>query len=333
MTRATALTAVAVVVGALLVAVPAAAQNRADAGAGPSEWAPERLPDGQPNISGMWDNTRALFTPLELPEELSGQEPSARELRARAEAAGDQLVEAGEWKGFENSGGVGAYGFHWFDWFFDERQDIGQPALVVQPATGRVPNRTVTARELLATTAIEEFDAAERMDADDRCITRGPSGMFPTHVNNGKLILQIPGYVVIHAEMIHNSRIIPIGTPHVDEKVQLWNGDPRGRWEGDTLVVESTNFRAVNHIRGTSPMDPSRQTEAQRITERFALAGPDLLAYSVTIDDENTYAEPWTVAFPFDRESDYLQFEFACHEGNYAVPTALRGGRAQEVRQ
>ena len=315
----------------LMVAAPAAAQSRA--GAGPSDWAPERLPDGRPDISGMWDNTRALFTSLELPEELTGQELSAGELRARAEAAGDQLVAAGEWKGFENSGGVGAYGFHWFDWFFDERQDIGQPALVVQPATGRVPDRTVTARELLSTTAIAQFDAADRMDADDRCITRGPSGMFPTHVNNGKLILQIPGYVVIHAEMIHNSRIIPIETPHVDEKVQLWNGDPRGRWEGDTLVVESTNFRAVNHIRGTSPMDPSRQTEAQRITERFTLVGPDLLAYSVTIDDENTYTEPWTVAFPFDRESDYLQFEFACHEGNYAVPTALRGGRAQEVGQ
>ena len=260
----------------LMVAAPAAAQSRA--GAGPSDWAPERLPDGQPNISGMWDNTRALFTSLELPEELTGQELSAGELRARAEAAGDQLVAAGEWKGFENSGGVGAYGFHWFDWFFDERQDIGQPALVVQPVTGRVPDRTVTARELLSTTAIDQFDAADRMDADDRCITRGPSGMFPTHVNNGKLILQIPGYVVIHAEMIHNSRIIPIETPHVDEKVQLWNGDPRGRWEGDTLVVESTNFRAVNHIRGTSPMDPSRQTEAQRITELFTLVGPDLLA-------------------------------------------------------
>ncbi len=331
MNRATVLPTLAVATLLLIAAPPAAAQSETGRGAEATVWTPQRLPDGQPNMSGMWDNTRALFTPLELPEELTGQDPSADELRSRAQAQGDQLVAAGEWKGFENSRGVGAYGFHWFDWFFDEREDIGQPALVVQPASGRVPDRTVTARELLARTAIEQFDAAERMDADDRCITRGPSGMFPTHVNNGKLILQIPGYVIVHAEMIHNTRIIPIETAHVDEKIRLWNGDPRGRWEGDTLVVESSNFRTVDHIRGTSPSDPSRQTEAQRLTERFTLAGPDLLLYSVTIDDANTYSDPWTVAFPFDRESDYLQFEFACHEGNYAVPTALRGGRAQEA--
>ena len=191
---------------------------------------------------------RALFTPLELPEELSGQKLSAGELRARAEAAGDQLVAAGEWKGFENSGGVGAYGFHWFDWFFDERQDIGQPALVVQPATGRVPDRTVTARELLATTAIEEFDAAERMDADDRCITRGPSGMFPTHVNNGKLILQIPGYVVIHAEMIHNSRNHP-------------NRDPARRREGPAL-----ERRPARPLGGVTRWSSNRPTSAPSTT-------------------------------------------------------------------
>ena len=331
MTRVTTLP-IAFALVVLIGAVPATAQPEATTSAGAADWSPTRLPDGQPNISGMWDNTRALFTPLELPEDLAGQDLSADELRARAEAQGAQLVAAGEWRGFENSRGVGAYGFHWFDWFFDEREDIGQPALVVDPPTGRVPDRTVTARELLAETMVKQFDAADRMDADDRCIARGPSGMFPTHVNNGKLILQVPGYVIVHAEMIHNTRIIPIETAHVDEKLRLWNGDPRGRWEGDTLVVDSTNFRTVDHIRGTSPMDPSRQTESQRITERFTLAGPDLLFYSVTIDDENTYAQPWTVAFPFDRESDYLQFEFACHEGNYAVPTALRGGRAQEAR-
>ena len=179
----------------------------------------------------------------------------------------------------------------------------------------------------------EQFDSADRMDADDRCITRGVLGMMlPTHVNNGKLILQTPGYVVIHSEMIHNARIIPIDTPHADKKIRLWDGDPRGRWEGNTLVVESTNFRAVKHIRGTSPLDSSRQSEAQRTIERFTLVGPDMLRYSVTMDDADTYTASWTVAFPFDRDNDYLQFEFACHEGNYAVPNALGGARAEEAR-
>jgi len=220
---------------------------------------------------GHWEgNTRALFTPVELPEELAGQELSADELLARAEAAG-------EWKGSESSNGVGAYGFHWFDWHFDDRQDIGQPALVVDPATGRIPARTASASESIAMSAAEQFDSADRMDADDRCISRGQNGMWPTHVNNGKLILQTPGYVVIHSEMIHNVRIIPIDTPHAHEKIRLWNGDPRGRWEGNTLVVESTNFRAVPHIRGTSPSNPSCQSEAQHTTERFTLVGPDVL--------------------------------------------------------
>ncbi len=323
------------VVGVLLlgVAASAAAQDRTDVDDG-ADWAPERLADGQPNISGMWDNTRALFTPVELPEELAGRELSAEELRTRAEAAGQSLVAAGEWRGFENNaGGVGAYGFHWFDWYFDERQDIGQPALVMDPPNGRIPARTANASESIAMSAVEQFDSVDRMDADDRCISRGPSGMWPTHVNNGKLILQTPGYVVIHSEMIHNARVIPIDTPHADEKIRLWNGDPRGRWEGNTLVVESTNFRAVQHIRGTSPMNPSRQSENQRTTERFTLVSPDLLLYSATMDDADTFTAPWTVAFPFDRGGDYLQFEFACHEGNYAVPTALRGARAEEARR
>ena len=276
--------------GLLLLVVPMHGAAQDQTGAGASDWTPERHADGQPNISGMWDNTRALFTPVELAEERAGQELSAEELLARAEAAGQSLVAAGEWKGFENNaGGVGAYGCHWFDWYFDARQDIGQPALVVDPPTGRIPVRTANAAESIEMSAAEQFDSADRMDADDRCISRGPSGMWPTHVNNGKLILQLPGYVVIHSEMIHNVRIIPIDTPHADEKIRLWNGDPRGRWEANTLV------------------------------------GPDVLLYSATMDDADTFTAPWTVAFPFNRESDYLQFEFACHKGNYAVPGALSG--------
>ena len=132
--------------------------------------------------------------------------------------------------------------------------------------------------------------------------------------------------------MIHTARIIHIdAVPHVNDKVRLWNGDPRGHWNGNTLIVESTNFRAVKNMRGPTAGTRSRQSEAQRTVERFTLVGPDILRYSVTMDDRETYTEPWTAAFPFNRDDNYLQFEYACHEGNYSVPNALGGARIEEA--
>ena len=170
------------------------------------------------------------------------------------------------------------------------------------------------------------------MESGDRCISRGVLGMMmPTEYNNGTLILQSPGYVVIHSEMIHNARIIPIDAPHADKKVRQWEGDPRGRWEGNTLIVESTNFRTVKNMRGPTAGTRSRQSETQRTVERFTLIGPDTLRYSVTMKDEETYNAPWTAAFPFNRDDSYVQFEYACHEGNYSVPNALGGARMEEA--
>ena len=179
----------------------------------------------------------------------------------------------------------------------------------------------------------ELHDNAGNMESGDRCISRGVLGMMmPTEYNNGTLILQSPGYVVILSEMIHNARIIPVGdSPHVDTDIRQWEGDPRGHWDGNTLVVESTNFRAVHNIRGPSAGIRSRQSEAQRIVERFSLVGPNMLRYSVTMDDAETYVAPWSAAFPFNRDDEYLQFEYACHEGNYSVPNALGGARTEEA--
>ncbi|HJN43500.1 MAG: hypothetical protein CL477_15665 [Acidobacteria bacterium] len=320
-------------VGALVLTfgLPAVAQTQTPE-AVPNGWTPERLPDGQPNITGMWNNSRAMFTPLELPGELAGKELTAEELQARAEARGQGRIAGSEWKGHENSRGVGGYGTYWFDWYWETPTDIGQPALIVEPATGRIPERTANARESIAMNMAELHDAAENMETGDRCISRGVFGMMmPTEYNNGTLILQSPGYVVIHSEMIHNARIIPIDQPHADQKVRQWEGDPRGRWEGNTLIVESTNFRAVRNMRGPTAGTRSRQSEAQRIVERFTVAGPDTLRYSITMDDAETYVAPWTAAFPFNRDDDYLQFEYACHVGNYSVPNALGGARAGEA--
>ncbi|HIM50910.1 MAG TPA: hypothetical protein EYM36_03210 [Acidobacteria bacterium] len=328
--------AVVALVGALVLTlgVPATAQNRSAAESSET-WTPERLADGQPNITGMWNNSNAMFTPLELPAELTGRDDiSADELQARAEARGQGRIAASEWRGHENSRGVGGYHFYWFDWYWETPVDIGQPALIVDPPTGRIPERTANARESIAMNMAELHDAAGNMESGDRCISRGVLGMMmPTEYNNGTLILQSPGYVVILSEMIHNARIIPVGdSPHVDTDIRQWEGDPRGHWEGNTLIVESTNFRAVQNIRGPSAGIRSRQSEAQRIVERFSLVGPDMLRYSVTMDDAETYTAPWSAAFPFNRDDDYLQFEYACHEGNYSVPNALGGARVEEAR-
>ena len=307
----------------LSLGLPVAAQNR-PAPETPAGWAPERLTDGQPNITGMWNNSNAIFTPLELPEELAGQELSAEDLQARAEARASGRIAASEWQGFENSRGVGGYGTYWFDWYWDTPVDIGQASIIVEPATGRIPERLANARESIAMNMAELHDTAENMESGDRCISRGVLGMMmPTEYNNGTLILQSPGYVVIHSEMIHNARIIPIDAPHADEKVR--------QWEGNTLVVESTNFRAVKNIRGPSAGIRSRQSEAQRMVERFTVTGPDTMRYSVTLDDTETYTAPWTAAFPFNRDDSYQQFEYACHEGNYSVPNALGGARMEEA--
>jgi hypothetical protein len=153
--------------------------------------------------------------------------------------------------------------------------------------------------------------------------------MMPTAYNNGKLILQTPGYVVIHSEMVHNARIIPLdGRPHLAATIRQWEGDPRGRWEGDTLVVESTNFKVVPNLR--APNGRAMQTEQRRMVERFTPIDPDTLEYSVTVDDPGTYVKPWTVAFLYRRDGSYQQFEYASHEGNYAVPNSLSGARAEE---
>ena len=323
---------IGIAAGTVCVVVVAASGTPAFAQGAPDGWTPEILADGQPNITGTWNNSNAMFTPLELPEELVGRALSTDELQARAEARAAGRKAGSEWRGHENSRGVGGYGTYWFDWYWETPVDIGQASIIVDPPTGRVPERTANARESIAMNMAELHAAAENMESGDRCISRGVLGMMmPTEYNNGTLILQSPGYVVIHSEMIHNARIIPIDQPHADAKVRQWEGDPRGRWEGNTLIVESTNFRAVKNIRGPSAGIRSRQSEAQKVVERFTITGPNELRYSVTMDDAETYTAPWTAAFPFNRDDEYLQFEYACHEGNYSVPNARGGARLEEA--
>jgi len=321
------LVALAALVGVGL-STPARGQGSEEAAA----WVPQRLADGQPDIQGMWNNVSASSTPLELPDGFSGPDFSREDLEAianaRAETAAERAAQPRE-------PSVGAYAAYWFDSYWIDAAGDPAPAVIVEPLNGQIPDWTSNAHEVLRHNRNHLHDSYEFMESGDRCITRGVIGMMmPTVYNNGTLILQPPGYVVLHSEMVHNARIIPIGDrPHLDQKLRQWDGDPRGHWEGNTLVIESTNFGAVTSMRGATPGIRSRQTEEQRLVERFTIVDRDTLKYSIHVDDPATYTAPWTAAFPHVRDDDYRQYEYACHEGNYSVPNALGGARFQETSE
>ena len=203
--------------------------------------------------------------------------------------------------------------------------------MVVDPPDGRVPVLPwAEAERDLNLTRIR--DAWEYQTPWDRCITRGiPGGMFPSGYGNGYRFVQSPGVVAILYEMIHEPRIIPVdGSPHLPSNIRMWNGDSRGRWEGNTLVVDITNYNdkgdiatnaATGRIRGIA------HSQELHVVERFTLANPDTLNYEVTITDPKVYSAPWKVVIPLTRDDDYQMFEYACHEGNHAMPNTLSAGR------
>ena len=284
---------VAVVVG---FAVSPAAQT----------WKQGRTPDGQPDIQGIWLNFDT--TPFEAPD------PNAAP-RAPAAPAAD-------------TGPAPEFADH------THKVSTRRRSMVVDPPDGRVP-------VLKWAEDRRDYDLAHIPDAPEhetpwvRCITRGhPAGMFPAGYNNAYQIIQIPGYVVIAFEMIHETRIIPIdGRAKLNERIKQWNGEPRGRWEGNTLVVESTNYNSKGSI-GTSAatgrMRGIPQTESMFVVERFTRIDADTIDYSVTITDPKVYARPWTVKLPLNRDDTYQIFEYSCQEGNYALPNALSYGRKRD---
>ena len=299
-------------------------------------WVPPRTADGQPDLQGTWNNT--TITPFErrggqsefLSEEEAGAaERAAIERRTRANAPSQPRTEPLPAGG--STGSVNQF------WFGPRYQVVGsrRTSLVIDPPDGRVPLRSSaeTRRDFLVE---HRADAIENMSVYSRCITRGvPGTMFPQAYNNGYQILQIPGFVVIRAEMMH-VRIIPLdGTPHVSTKIHGWMGDSRGRWEGDTLVVETTNFDSKGWISSNASagrMHAVPQSEALRVVERFRRVDSDTINWQATIEDPDVYTAPWTVEVTFRRRPDYIIFEYACHEGNHAIEGVMGGQRAVERR-
>jgi hypothetical protein len=305
----------------LFLGVPAVGQAQ--------DWEPPRLANGVPDINGMWNNVGSSHLPLELPDDLAGKELTEDERLELLTARSDR-AKADQWEGFENSRGVGAYANYWFDWFWKEPVAGEAAALIVDPPNGKRPPLTEQGRDSVQYYRDHLHDIAANMESGDRCLSRGVFGMMmPTAYNNGKLVVQTEDHIVIHSEMIHNARVIPIDSgDHTHANVIQWEGDPRGRWEDNTLVIESTNFKAVGNMRAPGSRAP--QNEGRRMVERFTFVDADTLNYTLTVDDPETYTEPWTVAFPYKRDGAYQQFEYACHEGNWAVPNSLSGARAEE---
>lgn len=288
-------------------------------------WAPPRTADGQPDLEGVWTN--ATITPFERPAALA-----SKQFLTDSEAA--NLEEQAKENRVDRPpapGDVGGYNQSWFD-SGTKVVSTHQTSLVVDPPDGRVPVRPEAEAKRDYNLA-HNSDSYEYMSVWDRCITRGvPGGMFPAGYNNAYQIMQVPGYVFILYEMIHEPRIIPLdGRPHVPANIRQWNGDARGHWEGNTLVVDTTNYNDQGMIAtsaATGRIKGIPQSEALHVVERFTRTAADTIQYEVTIDDRNVYTRPWKVAMPFTRNDDYRIYEYACQEGNHAVENVLRAGRA-----
>ena len=309
-------------------------------GAGQESYSPPRTPWGDPDLQGKWPATAMVGVPLQRDEvlgtrnELTDEEFAQRVARAEQQRDADnadfELEDAASTPGGTVGGAVSPPP-HWLERGEPQRQ----ASLIVDPQNGRIPAQTEEAQARAAELrAYRErrgpADSYTDRSLYDRCITRGIAGsVLPVIYNNGNFIVQAPGYVAFVNEMIHETRIIPLdGRPHVAADIKLWMGDSRGRFEGDTLVVETTNLtdRTGIGLNGGG----GRHSDALKVTERFTRIDKDTIAYSMTIDDPKTWTQPWTMQFPLERDDEYGMYEYACHEGNYAMFNILSGARADE---
>ncbi len=278
-------------------------------------------PWGEPDLQGVWTGNAAHGIPLERPTDLEDVEALTPEQAAARRERG-------------TLGSIWGYEREWRDTTlgYDKMAPSTQVAMIVDPPSGRLPALTPEGRRMAEQARLERQGKAGRPPAGPedltpyvRCITRGiPGMMMPGIYNNGLQIVQGPGYVAIQKEMIHETRSIPT-TPRerAGPKLTSWLGDPQGRWEGDTLVIESERFNGKGSYRGS--------TAAMKLTERFTRVGPAKLMYQFTVDDPNVWVEPWTAMFAFDLDDEqYELVEYACHEGNYGMFNILSGARAKD---
>ena len=317
---------------ALLGPVSSVAAQAASSTSG--EWVVPRTPDGRPDLQGNWSS--ATITPLQRPEGqdlvLTWEEVEVREGRAAGFLDAVSRPSDPDRGAPRAGGGVGGYNGIYIDRGDKVAKVYGEPrsSLITHPADGRPPELTPAARARRAErresrSQFGQYDHPELRPLGERCLVSfgsnaGPPMLPNGFYNNNYTIVQTPDHVVIMAEMVHDARIIRIGDgPRLPEHIRPWMGDSWGHWEGDVLVVETTNIHPLHRYSG----------EEMKVIERFSRMAEDAVLYEFTIDDPSTYTEPWGGQVPMMALNDRL-YEYACHEGNYALSNILSGARYQE---
>ncbi len=312
----------------LLVPIAAVSQSSP---APAKAWKAPRTPDGHPDLQGIWTNS--TMTQLERPQQWAG-----KQTLTEAEATAYEKSTIVQRDRDRRDGGADVdVGRAYNELFFDQGSQLARlngtirTSMIIDPPDGRMPPLTPEAQKrqesLRAEARLHPADGPENRSLAERCLywaTTGPP-MLPGPYNNTYQIYQTPGYVTIQSEMIHETRIIPTdGRAHVPANVRKWTGDPVGHWEGDTLVVDSTNFTGKTRFRGSD--------ENLHVIERFTRVGPNTIDYKFTIDDPSAFTRAWTAELPFAATPGPI-YEYACHEGNYALLDILTGARAQEKKE
>jgi hypothetical protein len=285
-----------------------------------------RTPDGQPDLQGFWSN--ATYTPLERPDNVT------KEFYTPEEAAAAEKAAAARESAETEPGTVADVHYDFTQFGLDRSQATLarslRTSLIVEPRNGKLPPITAEGKKILAARAEEakrlggRWDSAQSNQLDDRCLIMAGAGppMMDAAYNSNYHIVQTPGYVMILTEMIHDARVIPLdGRPQPPDAVRQWMGVSRGRWEGDTLVVETTNFNGKNPLRGS--------TENLEVVERLRRVSDDIIEYKFTVQDKSMWETPWSVEAVMRKTNGPL-FEHACHEGNYGLYNTLVGARLEE---
>jgi hypothetical protein len=331
-TRRSSVLLIAVALAAVAQQVPEKQNPKAARAA--NRWTPSRTAWGDPDLQGVWNNS--TITELERPRELSGKEV----LSGDEAAAVEDRIARNRVDRPPAAGDPGTYNQFWFD-RGTRVVPTKRTSLIIDPPDGRLPPLTPAGQKRqedrfkrLGRTAIGSsgngpFESYEDISVVTRCITRGlPNAMFPGGYNNNYQIVQAPGLIVLLSEMMHDARIIPLdGRPHLSQSIRQWMGDSRSHFEGDTLVVDVTNF-PDRDVTGFGVPYRHSETSHLHLTERFTRTAADMLTYEVTVDDPATFTKKWTASIPMVKSEDRL-FEYACHEGNYSLAGILAGSRAE----
>jgi len=284
-----------------------------------------RTADGHPDLQGIWDFRSA--TPLERPARFAGREFMTPDEVVEYERLALEREDGRPPDDARSPQDQSVHPVWWLD-YGKKVVKTARTSLIVDPPDGKIPAMTEAGKERAAARRAAArthgpADSYENRSLFERCLTRGvPDGMLPGPYNNNMQLLQTPGHIVIFTEMIHDARVIPMdGRPHTSPTVRAWMGDSRGRWDGDTLVVDTVNFTDKTNFRGSGA--------SLHVVERFTRVDADTLEYRFTVDDPATWTRPWTVAYPMVK-ADGPIYEYACHEGNYGLRDILSGARWEE---